>query len=211
MVASLLKNRDYVIILARTAINHGTHTPRFGDRWQEAYDALVALIQQCQELDPDGITLFVSCDHTKETCPFKKHEQVKADQLSEILNDSYPPNAVHLQSVLQEALDDYFSRKEARKTKPNGEMILILLDGEPSDRMAVAKTIIEATHQIEYDAELGIGFVQVGDDLVARGFLNALDDHLQGAGAKFDIVNTHLVEQLASMPLTEALLQVLYD
>ena len=211
MAASLLKNRDYVIILARTAVNHSTHTPRFGDRWQEAYDALFALIQQCQDLDPDGITLFVSCDQTKETCPFRKHEQVKVDQLSEILDSNYPPDTVNLQSVLQEALDDYFSRKAAQKAKPNGEMILIFIDGEPGDRMAIAKTIIEATHQIQYDAELGIGFVQVGDDLVARGFLNALDDHLQGAGAKFDIVNTHLVEQLESIPLTEALLQVLYD
>ena len=85
-------------------------------------------------------------------------------------------------------------------------MILVLLDGEPADRMAVAKDIKEATHRIDVDEELGIGFVQIGEDLLAQGFLTALDDHLKQVGAKFDIVNTILLDKIELHSLTEFLL-----
>ncbi len=33
----------------------------------------------------------------------------------------------------------------------------------------MAKAIKAATHRLEADAELGIGFIQIGEDMIARG------------------------------------------
>jgi hypothetical protein len=67
------------------------------------------------------------------------------------------------------------------------------------------------THQLDTDEELGIGFVQIGEDMIARGYLTALDNHLEEAGAKFDIVDTKLLNAIKPDSLTEFLLGVLED
>jgi hypothetical protein len=54
-------------------------------------------------------------------------------------------------------------------------------------------------------------FVQIGSDREATRFLKALDDELQSAGAKFDIVDTVTVEDLEEMTLTEVLLNAIND
>jgi uncharacterized protein YegL len=116
-----------------------------------------------------------------------------------------------LASVLQDALDNYFQRKAAGQTKLNGETILVITDGEPDDRKAVMRQIIEASRQMDRDEELAISLIQVGKDRKATEFLKALDDQLQGAGAKFDIVDTITMEQMEGMTLVEVLLNAITD
>jgi len=77
--------------------------------------------------------------------------------------------------------------------------------------MAIAKVIVDATHRIDRNEELGIGLVQIGDDPIARGFFTALDDNLQAAGAKFDIVDTCILDHIPPNALTEFLLNTLFD
>ena len=211
MDTTLLQNRDYTLIIAKTTLNEANKPPGFAKRWDAAQDAIVALAQACEAYDPDGVTLYVSCAAPEESCEFKKYEHVTSSRLVQTIQENLPPRHVNLREVLQLSLGDYFARKAAGETKVNGEMIIVLLDGEPSDRMAVAKVIKDATHQMDVDEELGIGFVQIGEDLLARGFLTALDEHLQSVGAKFDIVNTKLLDTISPDSLTEFLLSTLYD
>lgn len=211
MDTTILKNRDYTIIIAKTSIDDGNKPPNFAERWAAAQTSILALAQTCEAHDPDGVTLYVSCDSSEEDCQFKKYEHVTSTKLTQVIQEHYPPHQINLQRVLQTALDDYFVRKERGVTKANGEIMLVLLDGEPRDRMALAKVIKEATHKLEVDEELGIGFVQIGEDLLAKGFLTALDDHLKSVGAKFDIVNTKLLDSIEPDSLTEFLLSTLYD
>ncbi|MEM9164361.1 MAG: hypothetical protein AAGC54_15000, partial [Cyanobacteria bacterium P01_F01_bin.4] len=124
---------------------------------------------------------------------------------------NYPPTSLYLKPVLQDALDGYFARKAVGQSKPNGEIILVLLDGEPCDRANIAKLIMQASHQLDRDEELGIGFVQIGDDFIARGFLTALDDNLQEFGAKFDIVDTKALENIQPDSLLDFLKDVIHD
>ncbi len=77
--------------------------------------------------------------------------------------------------------------------------------------MSIAKLLIRTTEKLDQDHELGIGFLQLGDDFIARGFLNALDENLKLAGAKFDIVHTQVFEQVKPDSLTGFLLDVLND
>jgi len=205
MSEALLKDRDYTVIIARMTSTPLLATPGSETRWIKAQDSIIALAKKCEEFDPDGITIYIAGE------PVEKYDRATAEHLVEFLQANHPPGNTNLAGVLQTALDDYFQRKTAGKTKPNGEIIVVLLDSEPGDRMAVMKAIIKATKQLDRDDELGIGFAQVGDNIMARGFLNALDDDLQVGGAQFDIVDTKILEQLDESSLTDFLLDILRD
>jgi hypothetical protein len=210
MSEPLLQNRDYTIIIGRTTSGMPLMPPGFEERWLSARTAILTLLQKCEEFDPDGITMYISSKDSPSS--FRQYRQVRTTRLEQIFEENFPPDALNLLTVLQAALDDYFVRKAAAQSKPNGELILVLLDGEPKERMAIAKAIVTASHRMEKDIELGIGFAQVGDDLIARGFLEALDENLRStAGAKFDIVNTRVLEQIQPNSLTEFLLDILHD
>jgi hypothetical protein len=204
-----LKDRDYTLIIAKTATEQPIRPPGFAERWEKAHAAVLSLALLCETLDPDGITLYVSCRDQDENCIFRYYDHVTSTNLIEIIEENYPPHQLHLDTVLQTALDRYFERKASGKTKTNGEMILVLLDGEPSDRLSITKTIIEATHKMERDEELAIGLVQVGEDYMARGFFQALDENLQSAGAKFDIVYSQVLDAIEPDCLTAFLLHVI--
>ena len=64
---------------------------------------------------------------------------------------------------------------------------------------------------MERDEELAISMIQVGSDPQATKFLQALDDQLQGVGAKFDICDTVTLDDLEDMSLAEVLLNAIGD
>ena len=209
--SSSLQDRDYTVVLARTATDYPTPPPGTTKRWEAAQTAVMNLVQQCEALDPDGITLYVSCRGETEDCQFRKYDHVTSGNLIAAIKENYPPEEIDLQVVLPRALDSFLSRKAAQTTKLNGETILVILDGEPKGRLAIARTIVQTSQQLERDSELGIGFVQIGQDPIAQGFLQLLDDDLKAAGAKFDIVDTKAIATITPSSLIEFLLGVLND
>jgi hypothetical protein len=64
---------------------------------------------------------------------------------------------------------------------------------------------------MEKDEELAISMIQVGADAQATKFLKALDDQLQGVGAKFDICDTITLDDLEDMSLTDVLMNAITD
>jgi hypothetical protein len=136
---------------------------------------------------------------------------VTASKVIQIFTENEPSGTTDLARVLQDATNNYFQRKASGKTKSNGETIVVVTDGEPDDRKAVMKVIIEASRRMDRDEELAISFVQVGSDAQATKFLKILDDELQGVGAKFDIVDTVTIDDMEDMTLTEVLLNAITD
>jgi hypothetical protein len=206
MDISLLQNRDYTIVIAKTA-STAKEPPGYEHWWQDAYESIINLVRACQKFDPDGVTLYVAC-RDQENC-FQQYKYVMPEQLREIVEAHYPPHQLDLLGVLKNALNDYFVRKAAKQTKPNGEIIIVLIDGEPSHRTGIAKTIVEFTEKLESGTEVGIGFVQIGEDLLARGFLRALDEDLKLVGARFDIVNTKAIEHIQQSSTVQFLLDTI--
>jgi hypothetical protein len=208
MSEPLLENRDYTVIVAKTAPSVAVTPPGFADRWNAAHDAILALAQKCEEFDPDGINIYISsANHPN---GFRQYRQVKSSELPMVLRDNYPPESLNLLDGLETALANYFTRKANGQTKPNGEIMIVLIDGEPSDRMAIVHTIVAATKHMEQAQELGIGFAQIGEDMIAKGFLTALDDDLKSkAGAKFDIVKTVVLEDVQPNALSDFLRDIL--
>ncbi|TAE61468.1 MAG: VWA domain-containing protein [Nostocales cyanobacterium] len=201
----MLQNRDYTLIIDKSG-SMATPDQKGGKtRWFIAQESTLALASKCEQLDPDGITIYLFSGK------FKRFENVTASKVLQIFQENDPAGTTDLAGVLKHATDDYFQRKAAGQTKENGDIILVVTDGEPDDRKAVMKVIIEASRRMDKDEELGISFIQVGNDPQAKRFLKILDDELQNAGAKFDICDTVTMDDMEDMSLSEVLLNAIND
>jgi uncharacterized protein with von Willebrand factor type A (vWA) domain len=201
----MLEARDYTLIIDKSGSMSIKDQPGGKSRWQAMQESTLALASKCEEFDPDGITVYMFSGK------FRRYDNVTANKVTQIFRENEPSGRTDLAGVLQDALGDYLRRKAAGQTKPNGETLLVVTDGEPDDRKAVMRVIVEASRQIERDEELAISFIQVGNDGDATKFLKILDDDLQSAGAKFDIVDTVTMDEMEDMTLTEVLLNAIID
>ena len=201
----MLENRDYTLIIDKSGSMSLTDQPSGQSRWSAMQESTLALASKCEQLDPDGLTVYLFSGK------FKRYDNVTTNKVAQIFQENEPSGRTDLAGVLQDALNNYFQRKTAKQTKLNGETILVVTDGEPDDRKAVMRVIIEASRKIDRDEELAISFIQVGTDVQATKFLKVLDDELQSAGAKFDIVDTVTIDDMEDMTLTEVLLNAITD
>lgn len=200
-----MQDRDYTLIIDKSGSMSTPDQVGGRSRWEAAQESTLALARKCEQFDPDGITVYLFSSR------FKRYDNVTSSKVEQIFQENDPAGTTNLAGVLKDATDRYFQRKAAGETKPNGETILVVTDGEPDDRKGVMRTIIEASRQMERDEELGISMIQVGSDATASRFLKALDDELQGAGAKFDICDTVTMDDMADMSLSEVLLNAIGD
>lgn len=201
----MLENRDYTLIIDKSGSMSTPDQVGGKSRWLIAQESTVALARKCEQFDPDGITVYLFSGR------FKRFDNVTAEKVIQIFQENDPSGTTDLAGVLKSATDDYFARKTKGETKAGGEIILVITDGEPDDRKAVMKVIIEASRKMERDEELALSLIQVGNDGSATRFLKALDDELQGAGAKFDIVDTITLEDMEGFTLTEVLMNAISD
>ncbi|WP_338022393.1 VWA domain-containing protein [Argonema antarcticum] len=201
----MLEDRDYTLIIDKSGSMSTPDQTGGRTRWQTAQESTLAVARKCEQFDPDGITLYLFSGR------FKRLDNVTSSKVAQIFQENDPSGTTDLAGVLKDATDNYFQRKAAGQTKANGETILVVTDGEPDDRKAVMRVIIEASRHLDRDEELAISFIQVGTDQTATKFLKALDDDLQTAGAKFDIVDTVTLDDMEGMTLTEVLLNAISD
>ena len=201
----MMSDRDYTLIIDKSGSMSTPDQVGGRSRWQIAQESTLALARKAEQFDPDGITVYVFSGR------FKRYDDVTSAKVAQIFLENDPSGTTNLAGVLQDALNNYFERKAGGKSKPNGETILVITDGEPDDRKAVFEVIIHATRQMERDEELGISLVQVGSDAQATKFLKALDDQLQSVGAKFDICDTVTLDDLEEMSLVDVLTNAITD
>ena len=202
---SVVQDRDYTLIIDKSGSMSTADQPGGKTRWQIAQESTLALARKCEEIDPDGITIYVFSGR------FRRYDNVTSDKVAQVYLENDPMGRTDLASVLQDAIDSYLGRKAKGSAKANGETILVITDGEPDDRRAVMKQIIETSRKLDRDDELAISLIQVGSDRQATEFLKALDDQLQGAGAKFDIVDTITIDDMEDLTLAEVLLNAIKD
>jgi len=200
-----MKDRDYTLILDKSGSMSTPDQASGKSRWESAQESTLALARKCEQFDPDGITVYTFSSR------FKRYDDVTTAKVEQIFLENEPIGTTNLAAVLTDATNSYFQRKAAGQSKPLGETILVITDGEPDDRKAVMEVIIEATRRMEQDSELAISFIQIGNDSSATKFLKALDDQLQGVGAKFDICDTVTIDDMADMSLAEVLTSAIED
>jgi hypothetical protein len=201
----MLTDRDYTLILDKSG-SMATRDQRGGkSRWNAARESTEALAVRCEELDPDGLTIYAFAGR------FRRYEGVTAARVAQVFVENEPSGGTDLAGVLRHALDSYFTRRAAGRTKAGGETFLIVTDGEPDDRREVMRLIVEASKKVTRDDELGLSFLQIGGDAEATRFLRVLDDELVTAGARHDLVDTLTFDEIEEVGLTELLLRALHD
>ncbi|MBE9066231.1 hypothetical protein IQ260_06155 [Leptolyngbya cf. ectocarpi LEGE 11479] len=202
-----LHNRSYTLIYAPTQLQRVGMTPGFDQRWQQFHPRVLEIAGQCHALADNGLTVYCQADGDD----FQAHYNVNGANLESLMASAPMPERLTLAPVLAGVFDQYFAAKATGQQPANGEIILILIDGEPTDRLAIAKQIVAASQKLDHHDELGIGWIQVGDDYITKGFLVTLDDNLREQGAKFDIVDHKLIQQIACDDLANFLMDVLTD
>lgn len=201
-----LKNRDYVLVLDKSGSMGERDTPTGQSRWDYAKESVVAIANKVSEYDPDGITLIPFAG------TFKVHQNANPGTISSMLAEHSPMGGTTLAPVLKNVFDTYLQNKKDGKTKANGEMLIVITDGQPTDESAVANQIVQFGNKLDNgDAEYGIAFIQVGRDQGATAFLKKLDDDLGKLGAKHDIVDTKTIDEVEQLGLTECLTAALTD
>lgn len=199
----MLANRDYTLIIDKSGSMAQRDQIGGRSRWAAAREGSQAFAAKCEQLDADGMTLYVFGSR------FRRYDNVSAARVERVFEENEPCGGTDLAGVLSHAFDAYFARKSKGRAKP--ETIVVLTDGEPDDQRAVIKTIVAASRRIERDEELAVSFVQVGKDECARRFLKLLDDELVSAGAPFDICDTVTLDEAEELGLTDVLLSAIHD
>ncbi|NJN61949.1 MAG: VWA domain-containing protein [Coleofasciculaceae cyanobacterium RL_1_1] len=201
----MLENRDYTLIVDRSGSMSTQDCEQNQSRWNSVRDSAIALASKCEEFDPDGITVYLF------SSTFRRYDNVTTEKVAQIFDENQPVGRTNLAEVLEHAFENFFERRKKGETKPNGETMLVITDGEPDDRKAVMKEIVRASRQIDRDEELAVSFIQVGTDPKVTEYLKALDDNLVDAGAKFDIVDTIDIATMKNRSLSDVLLDAIID
>lgn len=199
-----LAKYDYVIMIDKSGSMSTTDCPGGKSRWAYAQEQTEAIARQAAQFDSDGIDVVVFSGTPKE------YKGVTPDKVSQIFIENSPGSSTDTAAALELVLGGYRARKAAdANTKPL--IVICITDGEPNDRGAVDKVIINHTNTMTNDNETGITFIQIGKDAGARQFLQHLDDDLQGLGAKYDIVDTKNEEEMDKLSITDLLVAAITD
>lgn len=195
--------RNYVVLIDRSgSMGEPVSKTNKSSRWNYAKESVIALARKCAEFDADGIDAYTF------NKSFERFPNTTPEKVAELFTKVSPMGGTDFVPVLSDALTRHFA-----SDKPT--TILVITDGEPSDgaagQRALAKLIIDAANKIEGDAELAIQFIQIGDDPNAKAFLKKMDDDLQSAGAKFDIVDAKTCDDLETMSIEDVLLAAVND
>lgn len=155
-------------------------------RWQELQETCFGLASEVNKIDSDGIDVIVF-GGTVET-----FTNVTPQKIASVFSSRSPRGG----TPLHLALDVVVKRQ---KTTGKNTVAFVFTDGEPDDQMKVMRLIVDASKKLDRDEQLTFLFIQIGKDPNASKFLQVLDDDLEKAGAKFDIVDTVSSEQADSM------------
>jgi hypothetical protein len=213
----IIKNRDYTLIIDKSPSMNTPYldpllppeererNPR--SRWETMEETTRSLVSLLQKFDPDGITVYVFSTY------FQKYSNVKSEaDIIGIFGNRPLGGDTRLDLVLKDALHNFETHKAEILARKTGETILVVTDGEATDKESVAQAIIEASHKIDKDEELAILLIQIGSDPQASKFLKELNDDLKSnRKAKFDIVAVKTYENIQNMQFEEVLLSAITE
>lgn len=190
---SRLTEYDFVVVVDASGSMSTTDAPGGVSRWNYAAETAGALARALGKFDSDGIDVITFGGSNIQT-----EVGVTADTVQSIFDKRDPIGGTPLHLALTEAL------KVAGKSDKK-DFILVITDGEPDDKAAAAKVIVEASNKQETDDALTILFVQVGKDAKATAYLKSLDDDL--TSAKFDIVDAKTISEVEAFNSVEELIE----
>jgi len=167
--------------------------PACGGNTRYAYmlEKFEQFIQASQDFDPDGPTVILFGENVQ------VFENTNLDAVKANLSNPAFEGWTNTHAAIAKAYELHKAQKAANGSHP-GTVLLVFTDGSPTNRKAVADTIVKIANEIERDEEFSIAFLTVGSiDADLQAWLNKLDDELQGSGgAQFDIVDVKALESV---------------
>ncbi|EJD53671.1 hypothetical protein AURDEDRAFT_110460, partial [Auricularia subglabra TFB-10046 SS5] len=186
---------DPLILLKRydTQVIIDDSESMLGDHWYEACDALAKLVDAASKYEISGIRLhFLNSTHTclvKCATDVRKAFQTVTPQIR---------SASPVGEKLEQLLLEYMASLEASKAQGSGGEppkpvnYIVLTDGAPSDdpESVIVATARRLDSQHFPLGQIGIQFVQIGNDPEATAALRELDDELAKTHGVRDMVDT---------------------
>ncbi|KAI2622841.1 hypothetical protein GGS21DRAFT_344594 [Xylaria nigripes] len=194
-------------------------------RWEQTRNVIEKIVPVCMRYDQDGVDIYFLNDPyamidygTKEPGWSKKGfaEEGKASHVYAGITDAehvrrifntrspsmYTPTGARLGEIMKTYIDCYQQRADQNMPLPKPLNIIVITDGEASDRPVLRSHLILAARRLDEIGapyhQLGVQFIQVGKDRPAALHLRELDDHLGKRGTEArDIVDCVTWEQLA--------------
>lgn len=172
-------------------------SPSMVDHWRETRDALVGVVEKCVKYDKDGIDLWFLND------PTVLKNVDNAGTIQEAFDSIEPsgstPTAYQVDEILRPYIERLEDAKIAKGPRVKPVLLLILTDGRADDAEMVKEEIIEFAQRLDDirapPYQLGISFIQVGNDPDASAFLKELDDDLKESAGVRDMCDTTLYRQ----------------
>ncbi|BEJ16579.1 hypothetical protein CspHIS471_0511840 [Cutaneotrichosporon sp. HIS471] len=160
-------------------------------RWEEARSAVRYVVNQACKYDDDGIDIYFLNARPP-------HLEVKdGDYVDDLFDQLEPHGATPTGATLEKILRRYMRRLEAATAEDREDEIkplniIVITDGEPTDDLE--KVIVKYAMRLDKgdypDTQVGIQFVQVGNDPDATAALKKLDDNLGSLHEIRDMVDT---------------------
>ncbi|KAG8773475.1 hypothetical protein FRC12_002517 [Ceratobasidium sp. 428] len=175
-----------------------------GSRWNEAKGALAGLARTALKYDDDGVEIFFlnAVDAGKTV----KTEEDVNQLFASVVQSPGTPTGKRLEDLLTAYMTKLEASKQGSDVKGIKPLNLIVItDGEPSDDPE--SVIVAAARRLDAGnfplTQVGIQFIQVGNDMWASKALRDLDNNLSVRNNIRDIVDTR---PHAGRPLTPELL-----
>ena len=151
-----------------------------------------SFIKEAEDFDPDGPTIMLFGESVYQ------YPNTTLDKVEAQLTNPKFEGFTNTHLVVQAAWDMHKSEKAelAKDSKTHsGTVCFVFTDGDPTNRLALERTITDIANTVDSDDEFSIGFILVGTiEPSLQEYLTKLDDNLK---AKFDIVGTSEIEGLS--------------
>ncbi|KAF9651713.1 hypothetical protein BDM02DRAFT_3184229 [Thelephora ganbajun] len=148
-----------------------------GSRWRQAVSVMKGVVKKAIEYDEDGIGI-----------QFLNNNQRKivksVEEVERLFEGVQPRCSTPLGRRLGDICNGYLRSLKSAKRKPKRCLIVAITDGVPTDEQQVYAAIKNTANELDRLGapltQLGIQFVQIGNDGGAAAFLKELDDDLKG-------------------------------
>lgn len=198
--------RDYVVVIDKSGSMLVNDMPNDRSRWEAAKETIYALAAKVYGFDPDGIDVWLfSSGNTL-------YRNVSPEKVKQIFQENEPCGSTAMAEVLNNALEEYFRKRDTGRAKPNGEIIFVVTDGEPDNQNAVIDTLFKAALRLRPSDHLAIHFLQIGHDHSASRFLKVLDEKLVPRGiVPYDFVKTTKIEEMEVQGITQTIMNLINE
>lgn len=167
--------------------------PKLGgiSRYSYMIEKFKSFIKEAEDFDPDGPTVLLFGENVQ------IFENTTLHKVEPMLSNISFEGFTNTEKVLEAAWKIHKREKADLATQGKvhpGTTVFIFTDGEPTNRKAVERKIVEIVANVDREDEFNIGFILVGTvPQELRDFLDYLDDGLK---LKYDIIGTTDIEGL---------------